>query len=173
MRHIFISLLTYVVLAAEVACGDSLAIGGCRLPLAWLPVVAAVAWFADARGVAWAALIGLLADGLSAGALGQHMLAATLAATLSLPLLPDSRSRIGAVELVWTFALIASAELLSQFHASLLSNGSAVSLESVVSIGGSAAYGTLMCALLTFLGQAVLPWSDPLASSGRDLGRSA
>jgi rod shape-determining protein MreD len=171
MRHLTVMLLTYLALAVQAASGDSLALGGCRLPLVWLPVVVAVAWFADARGIAWGALIGLLADGLSAGMLGQQMLAATLAATLLLPLLPESRSRFGVARLVWTFALIASAELLSQFHASLLSDGPAVTNWSLVLIAGSAAYGTTMCALLTSIGRTVLPLSGPLGPSASGFGR--
>ncbi len=171
MPHVFIGLLTYLALAAQVACGDSLSLGGCRLPLVWLPVVVAVAWFADARGIAWVALIGLLADGLSAGVLGQQMLAATLASTLLLPLLPESRSQIGVGRLVWTFAVIASAELLSQFHASLLSDGPAVTNWSLLLIAGSAAYGTAVCALLTSIGRVVLPLSGPLGPSASGFGR--
>ncbi len=160
-------LLTYLALAVHAACGDSLALGGCRLPFVWLPVVVAVAWFADARGIAWGALIGLLADGLSAGVLGQQMLAATMSSTLLLPLLPESRSRIGVGRLIWAFAVIASAELLSQFHASLLSYGPAVTFWSLILIAGSAAYGTAVYALLVSIGRAVLPLPSFLSPAGR------
>ena len=171
MRHFTLMLLTYLALAAQAAYGDSLALGGCRLPLMWLPVVFAVAWFADARGIAWGALIGLLADGLADGVLGQQMLAATLAATMLLPLLPESPSPIGVRRLAWTFAVIASAELLSQFHASVLSDGPAVTFWSLVVIAGSAAYGAAVCALLTSIGRTVLPLPSPLGPSASGFGR--
>lgn len=52
----------------------------------WLPVVLALTWFGDARGIVWTALIGLLVDGLAGGRFGVEMLATTLTALLTLSL---------------------------------------------------------------------------------------
>ena len=69
MRFVFLVVLTYFALAAQVACGELLNVAGNRMPLLWLPVVWALTWFEDARGIVWAVLVGLLADGLSFGPL--------------------------------------------------------------------------------------------------------
>ena len=143
MKHIFLVLTTYFTLAAHAACGASLAIGDCRPPLMWLPVVLALTWFADARGIAWAALIGLLADGLSSGRLGQEMFATSLAAAIMLPLRPEARSRAGLPMLVWRFALIGSGLLLSRGYGGLFEGSVPLTIGMLPSLAAEAVYGTL------------------------------
>ena len=144
MRHVLLALVTYFALAAHAACGASLAIGDCRLPLMWLPLVLAQTWFADARGIAWAALIGLLADGLSSGRLGQEMLATTLAAAITLPLRPEARSRTGLPVLVWRFALIGSGLLLSRGYGGLFEGSAPLTIGALPLLAVDAAYGVLV-----------------------------
>lgn len=148
MRFVFLVVLTYFALAAQVACGELLNVAGNRMPLLWLPVVWALTWFEDTRGIVWAVLVGLLADGLSDGRFGQNTLAVALTVAFSLPLLPEPRSRTALPMFVWTFALIASIELLAKFHASLLSDGAAVSLMSLIAVSITAGIGAFTMSLL-------------------------
>ena len=143
MRHLILALLTYFSLAAQVACGTALAIGDCRIPLKFLPVVLAVTWFDDARGILWAAVIGLLADGLSSGRFGQEMLATTLAAALMRPLLPEPRSRSALPMLVWQFALLGSGLLVSHGYGSLFEGSGPLLLGALPLIALEAASGAV------------------------------
>ena len=147
MQHFILALLTYFSLAAQVACGTALTIGDCRLPLMWLPVVLAVTWFDDARGIVWAALIGLLADGLSSDRFGQEMLATTLAAGLMLPLLPEWRSRSALPMFVWQFALIGSGLLVSHGYGSLFEGNGPLLLGALPLIAVEAAFGAFLFAM--------------------------
>ena len=147
MQHLILALLTYFSLAAQVACGTALAIGECRPPLMWLPVILALKWFDDARGIAWAAIIGLLADGLSNGRFGQEMLATTLASAMMLPLLPEPRSRSALPMLVWQFALIGSGLLLTHGYGSLFEGNGPLMLGALPLIAVEAAYGAILFAV--------------------------
>ncbi len=164
MRHFILALLTYFSLAVQVACGTALTIGDCRLPLMWLPVVLAVTWFDDARGIVWATLIGLLADGLSSGRFGQEMLATTLAAGLMLPLLPESRSRSALPMFVWQFALIGSGLLVSHGYGSLFEGNGPLLLGALPLIALEAAYGAILFGLASKMGEAI---SKPVAPAAR------
>ena len=164
MRHLILALLTYFSLAAQVACGTALTIGDCRLPLMWLPVVLAVTWFDDARGIVWAAVIGLLADGLSSGRFGQEMLATTLAAALMLPLLPEPRSRSALPMFVWQFALIGSGLLVSHGYGSLFEGSGPLLLGALPLIATEAAYGAILFGLASKIGEAI---SKPVAQTAR------
>lgn len=147
MKHLTLLIATYLALATQAACGTALAICDCRPPLMWLPVVLALTWFGDARGIAWTALIGLLADGLSGGRFGIEMLAATLTAALTLSLRPDDDVRSRGTWLVWQFAVIATALLLSRGIGSILSNGPEMNVDYLLMIVGEAAYGAAVCLL--------------------------
>ena len=149
MKHLILTIATYLALAAQAACGTALAIGDCRPPLMWLPVVLALIWFADARGIAWAAIIGLLADGMSDGRFGIEMLSATLAAAMSLPLRPDEDTRSRWPKLVWQFAIIGTGLVLSHGLASVFSNGSPVTIASLMILAGEATIGTVLCRLFS------------------------
>ena len=149
MRHVLLALATYFALAAHAACGASLTIGDCRPPLMWLPVVLALTWFADARGIAWAALIGLLADGLSSGRLGQEMFATSLAAAIMLPLRPEARSRAGLPMLVWRFALIGSGLLSSRSYGGLFEGSLPLTVGDLPLLAADAAYGTIVFGIVT------------------------
>ena len=148
MKHLTLLIATYLALATQAACGTVLAIGDCRPPLMWLPVVLALTWFADARGIAWVAIIGLLADGMSDGRLGVEMLSATLTAALSIPLRPDEEVRSRWPKLVWQFGIIGMGLVLSHGLGSVLSNGSSVTLASLTTLAGEAAVGTAICGIL-------------------------
>ena len=148
MRHLTLALLTYFTLAAHVACGTAMTIGDCRLPLMWLPVVLALTWFADVRGIAWTALIGLLADGLSNGRLGQEMLATTLAAGLMLPLRPESRSRLPT--LVWQFGLIGSGLVLSRGYGALFEGGAPMAFGTLPWLAAETAFGMVAITVIRF-----------------------
>jgi cell shape-determining protein MreD len=152
MKHLLLILATYLALATQAACGATLAIGGCRPPLMWLPVVLALTWFGDTRGIAWTALIGLLADGLAGGRFGVEMLAATLTAALTLSLRPDEDARSRGVWLVWQFAVIATGLVLSSGLNSVLSDGPAVTMGSFAALAGEAAYGLVVCGGFGLLG---------------------
>lgn len=152
MKHLILIFTTYLALATQAACGTSLAIGGCRPPLMWLPVVLALTWFSDARGIAWAALIGLLADGLAGGRFGVEMLAATLTAALTLSLRPDEDARSRGAWFVWQFAVLGTGLVLSHGLNSVLSDGPAVTLASLVTQAGDAAYGLVLCSGCGMLG---------------------
>lgn len=152
MKHLTLLITTYLALSAQAACGTSLAIGDCRPPLMWLPVVLALTWFGDARGIVWIALIGLLADGLAGGRFGVEMLAATLTAALTWSLRPDEDVRSRGTWLVWQFAVIATGLLLSRGLGSVLSEGPAVTWQSFVSLAGEAAYGLVLCSCCGTLG---------------------
>jgi rod shape-determining protein MreD len=164
MRHFILALLTYFALATQVACGNQFVIGECRLPVMWLPVLLAVTWFADARGIAWAAMIGLLADGLSSGRFGQEMLATTLAAALMLPLLPEPRSRSVLVMLVWQFALIGSGLLVSHGYASLFDGNGPLLLSALPQIALEAAFGVIVFSTASKMIEAI---SKPVAQAAR------
>ncbi len=155
MKPFILTLTMYFALAAQAACGTALTIGDCRLPLMWLPVVLALTWFADARGIAWAALIGLLADGLSNGRLGQEMLAATLAAGMMLPLRPESRSRLPM--LVWQFGLIGSGLVLSRGYGALFDDGVPMTFGILPLLAAEAALGIAAigagCVIFRFRGR--------------------
>ncbi len=148
MKHLTLTLATYLSVAAQAASGTALAIGDCRPPLMWLPVVLALSWFADARGIVWVAIIGLLADGMSDGRFGIEMLSATLTAALSIPLRPDEDVRSRWPKLVWQFAIIGTGLVLSHGLGSVFSNGSPVTLTSLMILAGEAAIGAGICALL-------------------------
>lgn len=152
MKHLALSLATYIALATQAACGTALAIGDCRPPLMWLPVVLALTWFGDVRGIGWGALIGLLADGLSDGRFGVEMLAATLTAAMSLSLRPDEDVRSRGAWLVWLFAVISTGLVLSRGLGSIFSNGPAVTLSSLLTLAGEAAFGWSICLLFGLLG---------------------
>ena len=152
MKHLTLILATYLALAAQAACGTALTIGDCRPPLMWLPVVLALSWFADARGVAWAAIIGLLADGMSDGRFGIEMLSATLAATLTLPLRPDEDVRSRWPKLVWQIAIIGTGLVLSHGLDSVFSNGSPVTVASLITLAGEAVIGAGICGLIHLCG---------------------
>ena len=141
MKHLVLIVTTYLSLAAHAACGTALSIGDCQPPLMWLPVVLALTWYADSRGIVWAALIGLLADGLSDGRFGVEMLATTLTAALTLSLRPPDDTRSGGPWFVWWFAVIASGLLLSRGLGCVLSDGPAVTIASLVTLAGESAYG--------------------------------
>lgn len=164
MRHFMLALLTYIALAAQVAGGSAFAVGECRLSLMWLPVLLAVTWFADARGIAWAAIIGLLADGLSSGRFGQEMLATTLAAALMLPLLPEPRSRSALPMLVWQFALIGSGLLVSHGYGSLFDGNGPLLLSALPFIALEAAFGAIVFLMTSRLIEAI---SKPVAQAAR------
>ena len=162
MRHFVLAVLTYFSLAAHVACGTAFAIGDCRPPLMWLPVVLALTWFSDARGIAWAAFIGLLADGLSSGQFGQEMLATTIASALMLPLLPEPRSRSALPMLVWQFALIGSGLVLSHGYGSLFADNGTLTLDTLPLLAMEAAYGAIVFGLAF-----KVVGTFPVPSSGR------
>lgn len=155
MKHLLILITTYLALATQTACGTAIAIGGCRPPLMWLPVVLALTWFADARGIAWVAIIGLLADGMSDGRFGIEMLSATLTAALSIPLRPDADERSRWPMLVWQFAIIGTGLVLSHGLGSVFSNGSPVTLASLLTLAGEAAYGSVVCVLFGMLARMI------------------
>ncbi len=148
MKHLILLITTYLALATQAACGTALTIGGCQPPLMWLPVVLALTWFGDSRGIVWTALIGLLADGLAGGRFGVEMLAATLTAALTLSLRPDEDVRSRGAWFVWQFAVIATGLVLSSGLNSVLSDGAAVTMASLVALAGEAAYGLVLCGLL-------------------------
>ena len=164
MRHFCLVLLTYLALAAHVACGSAFVVGECRLPLMWLPVLLAVTWFADARGIAWAAMIGLLADGLSSGRFGQEMLATSLAAALLLPLLPEPRSRSALPMLVWQFALIGSGLLVSHGYGSLFDGNGPLLLSALPQLSLEAFAGAIVFSMTSRLIEAI---SKPVAQAAR------
>ncbi|MFM9963852.1 MAG: hypothetical protein ACKV2Q_21845 [Planctomycetaceae bacterium] len=149
MQHLILLITTYLALATQAACGAALSIGDCQPPLMWLPVVLALSWFADARGIVWAALIGLLADGLSSGRFGVEMLATTLTAATLLSLRPEADVRSRWPRIVWKFSVIATGLLLSRGLGSLLSDGPAVTLHSLTTLAGEAAYGLTLCVALS------------------------
>lgn len=146
MKHLLLALTTYLTLATQAACGNAFALGDCRPPLMWLPVVLALTWFGDARGIVWTAFIGLLADGLAGGRFGVEMLAATLTAALTISLRPDEDVRSRGAWLVWQFAVIGTGLVLSNGLNSVLSDGPAVTMASLVTLAGQAAYGLALCA---------------------------
>ncbi|RLT10589.1 MAG: hypothetical protein DWI21_03920 [Planctomycetota bacterium] len=152
MKHLLITLTTYLALATQAACGTALAIGDCRPPLMWLPVVLALTWFGDARGIVWTALIGLLADGFAGGRFGVEILAATLTAALTLSLRPDEDVRSRGAWFVWQFAVIATGLVLSHGLNSVLSDGPAVTMASLVALAGESAYGLILCGCCGMLG---------------------
>ncbi len=152
MKHLILIFTTYLALATQAACGAALSIGDCRPPLMWLPVVLALSWFTDARGLAWASLIGLLTDGLSSGRFGVEMLATTLTAAMMLSLRSDADVRSRWPRLVWQFSVIATGLLLSRGLGCVLSEGPAVTLASMTTLAGEAAYGLALCACLSTFG---------------------
>lgn len=164
MRHFCLVLLVYLSLAIHVACGKAFVVGESRLPLMWFPVLLAVTWFADARGIAWAAMIGLLADGLSSGRFGQEMLATTLAAALLLPLLPESRSRSFLPMLVWQFALIGSGLLVSHGYGSLFDGQGPLLLSALPQMALEAFAGAFVFSVVWRVIEAI---SKPVAQAAR------
>lgn len=152
MKHLFLLFATYLALAVNVACGESLTVGDWRMPLMWLPIVLALQWFGDWRGILWSACIGHFADGLSDGRLGLEMLATTLAAILALPLRPDDDVRSRWAWIVWQFSVIATGLILSQGLTTILSNGPAVTLNSLIRVAGEAALGLVLCGLFGIVG---------------------
>ncbi len=173
MKHLILTLTTYFALAAQVACGTALMIGDCRLPLMWLPVVLALTWFADARGIAWAALIGLLADGLSSGRLGQEMLATTLAAALTLPLRPNARSRTDLPMFVWRFALIGSGLVLSRGYGGWFEGSVPLTIGDLPLLAAEALFGTVVFGVARFgVGCTIFSFRGPNAYFGEPGGVS-
>ncbi len=152
MKHIILLIAIYFALATQSACGSGLSIGDCQPPLMWLPVVLALSWFSDARGLAWASFNGLLADGLSSGRFGVEMLATTLTAAMMLSLRPDADTRSRWPRLVWQFSVIATGLLLSRGLGCFLSDGPAVTLPSLMTLAGEATYGLALCAALSIFG---------------------
>ena len=152
MKHLILLITTYLALATQAACGTALSIGDCRPPLLWLPVVLALSWFTDARGVVWASLVGLLADGLSSGRFGVEMLATTLTGAMMLSLRPDADVRSRWPRLVWQVSVIATGLLLSRGLGCVLSDGPAVTLASLTTLAGEAAYGLALCVGLSTFG---------------------
>ena len=153
MKHLTLILATYLALATQAACGTAFAIGDCRLPLMWLPVVLALSWFADARGILWVAIIGLLADGMSDGRFGIEMLSATLTAAFSIPLRPDDDIRSRWPKLVWQFAIIGTGLVLSRGLGSVFSNGSPVTVASLITLAGEATIEATICGIIGLFGQ--------------------
>lgn len=149
MKHLILFIATYLAFATQAACGTALSIGDCRPPLMWLPLVLALSWFPDARGLVWAAFTGLLADGMSSGRLGVEMLAATLTATMTLSLQPDADIRSRWPKLIWQFSIIATVLLLSRGFGSVLSNESVLTLDSLTTLAGESVYGLALCAGLS------------------------
>ncbi len=174
MKHLILLITTYLALATQAACGTAIAIGGCRPPLMWLPVVLALTWFGDARCIVWTALIGLLADGLGGGRFGVEMLAATLTAALTMSLRPDEDIRSRGAWFVWQFAVIGTGLVLSSGLNSVLSDGPAVTMASLVALAGEAAYGSVVFALLgTFTRLIHQPaGASPRLSRNRTLARA-
>ena len=164
MRHFILALMTYFSLATQVACGTAFVIGECRLPVMWLPVLLAMTWFDDARGIAWAAMIGLIADGLSSGRFGQEMLATTLAAALMLPLLPEPRSRSALPMFVWQFALIGSGLSLSHGYGSLFDGNGPLLLSALPQMALEALVGAIVFSMTSRLIEAI---SKPAAKAAR------
>ena len=152
MKQLILIITTYLALATQVACVTALSIGDCHPPLMWLPVVLALSWFTDARGLAWTSFIGLLADGLSSGRFGVEMLATTLTAAMMLPLRPDADVRSRWPKLVWQFSVIATGLLLSRGLGSVWSDGPAVTLQSLTTLAGEAVYGLALCVGLSTFG---------------------
>ncbi|MCX7423295.1 MAG: hypothetical protein NT013_27685 [Planctomycetia bacterium] len=161
MRHFILALMTYFSLATQVACGTAFVIGECRLPVMWLPVLLAMTWFDDARGIAWAAMIGLIADGLSSGRFGQEMLATTLAAAL---MLPELRSRSALPMFVWQFALIVSGLLLSHGYGSLFDGNGPLLLSALPQMALEALVGAIVFSMTSRLIGAI---SKPAAQAAR------
>ncbi|MBC7820865.1 MAG: hypothetical protein IAG10_28605, partial [Planctomycetaceae bacterium] len=126
--------------------------GDYRPPLMWLPVVLALSWFSDVRGIAWTSFIGLLADGLSSGRFGVVMLATTLTAAMMLSLRPDADTRSRWPRFVWQFSVIATGLLLSRGLGCVLSDGPAVTLHSLTTLAGEAIYGLALCIGLSTFG---------------------
>lgn len=151
MKHVALLLTTYLALATEAACGAAFMIGDCRPPLRWLPVVLALTWFGDARGIAWSAVIGLLADGLSEGRFGIQMLAATLTAALSMSVRPDEDVRSRIAWLVWQFGVIGTGLVLSHGLGSVFSNGPGVTVGSLLTNAGEAVFGLSFCVVFGML----------------------
>ena len=152
MKHIILLIATYFAFATQAACGEALSIGDCRPPLMWLPLVLALSWFPDARGLVWASLIGLLGDGMSSGRLGVEMMAATLTSAMTLPMRPDADIRSRWPKLIWQFSIISTGLLLSGGFGSVFSNDSALTLDSLTTLTGEAAYGLALCAGLSTFG---------------------
>ena len=147
MKHLILLVTTYLALATQAACGAALSVGDCRPPLMWLPVVLALTWFNDARGIGWVAIVGLFADGMSEGRFGIEMLAATLAGALMMSLRPDEDARSRWPLLIWQSAVIGTGLTLAHGLGSILSNGSAVTLNSLTTLAGEAAIGVVLCGL--------------------------
>ena len=164
MRHFILALLTYFALAAQVACGSTFVVSECRIPLMWLPVLLAMTWFDNARGIAWAAVIGLIADGLSNGRFGQEMLATTLAAAFLLPLLPEPRSRSALPMFVWQFALIGSGLLVSHGYGSLFDGNGPLLLSALPQMALEALAGAFVFSIGAKLIEAI---SKPVAQAAR------
>ena len=76
MQYFRLMLLAYVALVVETSLADRLIAGGTQLSLLPLVVVAAVLTIDGWPGVAFAAMVGLLADCLSSGPLGVEMFCA-------------------------------------------------------------------------------------------------
>lgn len=170
MRFVVLSLMTYAALATQVACGEALSFGESRMPLLWLPVVWGAIWIADARGIVWAAVVGLLADNLSDGRFGQQMLATVLALSFALPLRPETDSRGLAPLAVWVFAMLTSIELLLKFQAVVLADGPAVTLMSPIACVVSGVLGVGVWLACASLGRLVGGPFDSFASPRRDAG---
>ncbi len=174
MKHLTLLIATYLSLATQAACGTAMAIGGGRPPLMWLPVVLALTWFGDARGIVWTALIGLLADGLAGGRFGVEMLAVTLTAALTLSLRPEEDVRSRGAWSVWQFAVIGTGLVLSHGLNSVLSDGPAVTIASLGALAGEAAYGSVVCVLLGTLARMIHQpaGASPRFNGNRTLARS-
>ncbi len=153
MQHLLLAILTYISLAAHAACGHNLTIGDSCPPLMWLPVVLAVTWFDDARGWIWGTIVGLLADGLSDGRFGVEMLAITLSTLLLAGLRPDDDVRSKIPWRVWQFGMIGSGLLLSRSLSSVLSDAPAVTLASLLTVGGETIYGLVLVTLFAAIGR--------------------
>lgn len=107
MSVLKIAALTYLVFVLQTAVAPELAIGGAAPQLTLL----ALTWLAlrcgGREGLLWAAVWGLLADALSTGPLGLHLIGFTVLAWL----LQSVRQR-GPIDSAWQFAVIVGGGVL-------------------------------------------------------------
>jgi hypothetical protein len=92
------------------------------------------------------------------------MLAATLTAVLTMSLRPDEDVRSRGAWFVWQFAVIGTGLVLSSGLNSVLSDGPAVTMASLVALAGEAAFGVGFCALFGLLARVV---HQPVGASPR------
>lgn len=151
MKHIVLAIAIYWALAADAACGAALSIGDHRLPVVWLLVVLALSWFADARGIAWAAVIGLLADGMMDEPFGLSMCSTTLTAAMLVALKPDAKARSLWLDVIWQFSVLATGLFLTRGIGSMFAGGHFMTLVSLTHIAAEAGFGATLCLMLGLL----------------------